>query len=193
MKEINKCIFPLFVFLLIEAILLSSCVPSEISSTPSSTVIGTTPAITTTPSTIVVSVVSSSSEPAPSTSTPVVTSTADSDPGSLRQCMNDAFSGTVITFDPSVFPPSNPARIVIKSPPLSITRGNITIDASNAGVILDGSEFEGLTNGIDILSDNNVIMGLQVVNFSNGIGVSVKNMLLAEIVSWGLDQQGRVM
>jgi len=49
-------------------------------------------------------------------------------------------NGDVIGFDTGVFPPSNPQTITITSGELpAIKQGNLTIDASNAGVILDGS------------------------------------------------------
>ncbi len=42
----------------------------------------------------------------------------------------------------------------------------MAIDASNAGVILDGSEIPGSTYGLHLLSNNNTIRGLQIVGFS---------------------------
>ncbi|MFQ6100508.1 MAG: hypothetical protein ACE5OS_04660 [Anaerolineae bacterium] len=47
----------------------------------------------------------------PQGKTIVVTSTADSGPGSLRQALLDAESGDTINFDPNVFPPSAPVII----------------------------------------------------------------------------------
>ena len=104
----------------------------------------------------------------------LVTSAADSGPGTLRQALLEAQSGDTITFDPSVFPPDAPATISLSNglPPLGL--GYMTIDASNAGVILDGSnitvpEFQ---HGITITSDNNIVRGLQIVGFSDaGIGL----------------------
>jgi len=52
-----------------------------------------------------------------------------------------------------------------------ITQGYLTIDASNAGVILDGSQTSGdWTVGFEITSKHNTIQGLQVVHFS-GYGI----------------------
>lgn len=102
----------------------------------------------------------------------VVTSTADSGPGTLRQALLDAQGGDTITFDPTVFPPDKPATIFLEtedeaSSLPSIEQGNITIDASNAGVILDGSQISGdRVNALDIPSDGNIIRGLQIINFS---------------------------
>ncbi|MCX6137105.1 MAG: FG-GAP-like repeat-containing protein [Ignavibacteriales bacterium] len=94
-----------------------------------------------------------------------VNSRADSGPGTLRQALLDAASGNIIIFDTTAFPSSNPATIALTSRELPVmTRGNITIDASAAGVILDGSS---LTSGcgITISSSYNVVKGLQIINF----------------------------
>jgi parallel beta-helix repeat protein len=71
--------------------------------------------------------------------TRVVTSTADSGPGTLRQALLDAQGGDTITFDPAVFPPTSSMTITLTSGLPDISQGNLTIDGSNAGVILDGS------------------------------------------------------
>ncbi len=103
--------------------------------------------------------------PASRASTCIVTGTADSGLGSLRHCLTNAASGTHVTFDTLVFPPTDPVTIAVLSelPPLG--NGNITIDASNAGVILDGSAAPMGTPGLKVDSDGNVIQGLQIVNF----------------------------
>lgn len=101
----------------------------------------------------------------------IVSSTEDSGPGSLRQALLDAVNGTKITFDTNIFPPGNPATISLTSGALpAITQGSITIDASNAGVILDGSQFTNVY-GIYISSNYNSIKGIQIQNFDNGIGI----------------------
>jgi photosystem II stability/assembly factor-like uncharacterized protein len=97
--------------------------------------------------------------------TVVVISTADAGPGTLREALRQATSGTIITFDPVVFPPTNPATITLTSGGLpTITQGNLTIDASNTGVILDGS---GMTegSGLVIESAGNMIKGMQIIGF----------------------------
>lgn len=115
---------------------------------------------------------STSSEPLHSTL--YVTSTADSGPGTPRQALLDAQSRDTITFDPSVFPPSDPATIFVTSILPGINQGNLTIDASNAGVILDGSNIpEEWAAGLQISSDGNTIQGLQIVNFSPGAGIVI--------------------
>jgi hypothetical protein len=119
--------------------------------------------------------VPSTPTPVPSTPTPVpqgeiiiVTSTADSGPGTLRQALLDAGGGDTITFDPDVFPPDAPATIYLTSGLPHITQGNLAIDASDAGVILDGRDIlEGeWICGLTILSDGNTIRGLQIINFT---------------------------
>jgi hypothetical protein len=102
----------------------------------------------------------------------VVTTTADSGPGSLRQCILDAQSGDTITFDLAVFPPGSPSTITPTSGPLpDISQGALMIDASNTGVILDGSALSD-GHGLHITSDGNVIRGLQVLHFP-GSGIQI--------------------
>ena len=94
----------------------------------------------------------------------VITSTADSGPGTLRQALLEAQSGDTITFDPTVFPPDAPATIYLSSELPFVTQGNLTIDGSDAGVILDGSDIvEGVV--LEIHSDGNTVRGLQILNF----------------------------
>jgi parallel beta-helix repeat protein len=95
----------------------------------------------------------------------VVTSTADSGPGTLRQVLLDAVSGNTIVFDPAVFPPTSPAAIALTSGPLpDITQGNLAIDGSGAGVILDGSNLVS-GDGFHITSNGNTIQGMQILFF----------------------------
>jgi len=96
----------------------------------------------------------------------VVTSTADSGPGTLRQALLDAQPGDTITFDATVFPPAAPVTITLTTPLPMLTQGNLTINASSAGVVLDGSQLSGEdTHGLDISSDGNVVRGLEILNF----------------------------
>jgi len=96
----------------------------------------------------------------------MVRSTADSGPGTLRSCLETTRRGDAITFEPAVFPPGNPARIRLASELPAITAGGVTIDASNAGVILDGGALAGAARGLRLQSNDNRVMGLQIVNFS---------------------------
>ncbi len=97
----------------------------------------------------------------------VVTLIADEGEGSLRTCLETISDGTVITFDPVAFPPKKPATISLKNPlPVVDQKSNITIDASNAGVILNGSQLQGAT-GLDLYVSDSKIMGLQFLNFDN--------------------------
>jgi hypothetical protein len=104
----------------------------------------------------------------------VVTKIADSGPGTLRQALLDAISGDVITFDPypSGFPPNAPATITLLSALPELSRGNLTIDASDAGVILNGKDITSpdLQYGLSISSNRNIIRGLQIIGFS-GAGI----------------------
>jgi len=113
--------------------------------------------------------------PAPG-KTIVVNSTADSGSGTLRQALLDAQSGDTITFDPAVFPPSAPATIYLTTSLPLISQGNLKIDASNGGVILDGSNILSTgdwISGLEINSDGNIIQGLQIVNFSPAVGIAL--------------------
>ncbi len=113
-------------------------------------------------------------QPATATSSCRVTSVADRGPGSLRACLESAIGGTTIDFDPAVFPPDRPVVIELEDPLPAIRQGRITIDASNAGVILDGRRLRS-GNGLRVESDENVVMGLQVLRFpESGIVVMGK-------------------
>jgi len=103
----------------------------------------------------------------------IITNTTDSGLGTFRWALQTARSGDVITFDPEVFPPDAPATIQPETELPAITGGNVTIDASNAGVILDGDRMpERFAHALEVHSDGNVIMGLQIVRFV-GAGLAV--------------------
>src|SRR3990172_4431005 len=117
------------------------------------------------------------STPTPQGRTLIVTSSADSGPGTLRQALQDAQNGDTITFDPAIFPPDAPVTIFTESELPHILQGNVTIDASNAGLILDGSKATNPTGewvtGLQIVySDSNIIRGMQITNFS-GPGIAI--------------------
>ena len=67
----------------------------------------------------------------------VVTSTLDSGPGSLRQCMLDLQAGATITFDTAIFPPTSPVTITILDSLPYISRDNVTIDAGPGVALVD--------------------------------------------------------
>jgi hypothetical protein len=98
----------------------------------------------------------------------VITSAADSGPGTLREALESLADGDAITFDPTVFPPAAPATIQVTTVLPHIKHNGIVIDASNAGVVLDGSRLSGLfESGLEIEepSKGNTIRGMQIVNF----------------------------
>lgn len=96
----------------------------------------------------------------------IVTSAEDSGEGTLRLALQTARRGDVIVFDPEGFPPDEPKSIYLQSELPRLTQGNLTIDASNAGAVLDGSHAEDdqYLAGLNIQSSNNKIMGLQIIN-----------------------------
>jgi hypothetical protein len=100
----------------------------------------------------------------------IVTSPADEGPGTFRQALLEAQPGDTITFDPLVFPPEDPTTITVLSGLPGLAQGQVTIDASHAGVILDGSRLprEGQAPGLDITSSGNRILGLQILHFAGG-------------------------
>lgn len=100
-----------------------------------------------------------------------VSSPADSGTGTLRDCMAKAAAGDKILFDSTVFPPGAPNTITITSSQLpNITVNNLLIDASNAGVILNGSGLSGSPIGFTIYGAQGVtIRGFQIINFEIGI------------------------
>jgi len=111
--------------------------------------------------------------PRPSTpvrqeNTVVVTSAADGGPGTLRQALLDAQAGDTITFHTSVFSPTAPVTISLASELPGINANSLTLDASNAGVILDGSHLSGdWQRGLQIVSSQgSTVRGLQIANFS---------------------------
>jgi hypothetical protein len=106
----------------------------------------------------------------------IVTSANDSGNGTLQQALTDAQPGDIITFDPSVFPPDNPTTIVLTNGLPEINQGYLTIDASNAGVILDGCKITTpeSVHGLSITSNNNIVRGLQITGFSDA-GIALYN------------------
>lgn len=100
-----------------------------------------------------------------------VVSPSDSGLGTLRQALLDATAGDTIRFEPSFFPPGSPATILLQSALPTLSQDNVTIDASDAGVILDGTRV--FTNGLAITADGCTIWGLTIQNFSsNGIFIA---------------------
>jgi hypothetical protein len=103
----------------------------------------------------------------------VVTSTANDGYGTLRWAMANAGSGDTIRFNTDVFPPAMPATISVTYQLPSLV-GSVTIDASNAGVILDGSGI-GLTPEAVLVDDVSLTLdgGPDLIingDFSTGLG-----------------------
>jgi hypothetical protein len=105
-----------------------------------------------------------------------VTSAADSGPDTLRDLLARSAGGDTIIFDAQVFPPDAPVTIRLTSELPVLNQGGVTIDASDANVILDGSATPDGTNGLSIGSSNNTVMGLQILHFpGTGIGLGGHN------------------
>ena len=80
--------------------------------------------------------------------------------------------------------------IPLGSPLPPLTQGQISVDGSGAGVILNGSQVErqasGGPVGISITSDGNAVRGLQIVGFA-GSAISIApgsdNRIVANVLS----------
>jgi len=114
---------------------------------------------------------------APSAMACTATSAADSGAGTLRACLQTAGSGATIDFSPTAFPPASPVTITLLTP-LPHLPGNVTLDASNAGVILDGSSLGEGDWGLALTSDGNVVRGLQLTGCGTAILVMGKNNVI---------------
>ncbi len=99
-----------------------------------------------------------------------VTSSDFSGPGTLFECLSQIQPGGTIDFDTSVFSPTAPATIMLEGNLPELTAGSITIDGSNAGVVLDGNH--QVDQGLVVSSSYNTVMGLQFTNF-NGCGIQI--------------------
>ena len=101
----------LFLVIIILILALNGCGPSP-SPTDTQVVPLTASSI---PSTLVHATPTPTLMPIPKGKTIVVTSAADSGPGTLRQALLDAENGDTIIFDATVFPPTNPTTIYVVS------------------------------------------------------------------------------
>lgn len=78
-----------------------------------------------------------------------------------------------ITFDPAVFPPSEPETITLTQGRLPALTATFTqILAADAGVILDGEGNTGLGDGLVLEGDNTAVRGLAIVGFPGGACVA---------------------
>lgn len=177
----KQSVFSVLCLLLSLSIILSACdaqPPPTSIPTSSATIQPTNTQVPTSTATLLLT---SSFTPSPTiTQTPttipdfVITRPLDAGSGSLREVLLNAQPGDIIIFDSLIFPPDNPVTIVLESALPEIAHGNLSIDASNAGVILDGSNLPSGTDGLHITSDGNSIKGLQIINFP-GDGIEITN------------------
>ena len=126
----------------------------------------------------------------PQGKTILITSAADSGPGTLRQAILDVNAGDSITFEEAVFPQDNPTTIYPLSVLPPFQTGGVTLDARGAGVIIDGSQMpDGWDSAIQLLSNNNAVYGSQITGFTGAaIQVSIgDNNIIQENVIGGSD------
>lgn len=103
----------------------------------------------------------------------VVTNPANSGTGTLRWALLNVTADSTITFDTAVFPPGAPTTILAPTALPPLDDNNVTVDGSNAGVILDGSQAPAGTHGLTLTADGGTVRGLRIQNFSgNGIVVT---------------------
>jgi parallel beta-helix repeat protein len=98
----------------------------------------------------------------------VVTTLADSGPGSLRQAILDANASAaadVITFVPGLA-----GLIVLQTPLPTLNGAGDTIDGTGAAVVLDGSTASGVA--VQVQQSNVTVRGLTIQNFSDS-GIAV--------------------
>jgi hypothetical protein len=96
----------------------------------------------------------------------VVSNDYDAGAGSLTACLNSIGPGGVVTFDPAVFPPESPRGLLLMAPLPPLAQGGVTIDGSDAGVVLDGVRLGASDVGLTVVSDGNVISGLGWMHFA---------------------------
>ena len=111
------------------------------------------------------------------TNTIIVTNTDNDGPGSFRNALLSAQSGTRIEFDPDVFPLEDPQVIYITEELPEITQGGIVIDAGNAGVILDGSRSDVTSR---VWFDNLEFRINDEVIFSSSLDQDIENWKMDE-------------
>jgi hypothetical protein len=125
-------------------------------------------------------------------------------PGTLRECLENALSGQTITFDPAIFLPDTPATIALTNPLPVITQGNLTIDGTSAGVIIDGSGIAEDANCLLLASNGNTVRGLRIgecawcgVSVSGADNTVADNVLFssagAGVALWGTDTYSNIV
>ena len=120
----------------------------------------------------------------------VVTTVADSGPGSLRQAIIDANADgvvTAITFDPTVFPlpPALPGVVAPLTALPNLTDPGDAIDGTGAGVVIDGINFTTADRiaGMRVRASNVTIQGLTFRNFSGNDAVVVEGRDTTPVVT----------
>jgi parallel beta-helix repeat protein len=112
--------------------------------------------------------------PLDSPGTLVVASTTDSGPGTLRWALANSVVSDTILFDTAVFPLTSPVTISLSNALPAIITDGLTIDASNAGVVLNGSGLSNSEDGLIVNGASRVtICGLQILNFPED-GINIK-------------------
>jgi len=88
------------------------------------------------------------------------------------------YSPETVVFHPFVFPPASPATIALSDELPSLDTGDDTVDASAAGVAVQGGGWDAF-NCFVVESDNNAIKRLVIHNCRNGVLVRGRNNTVA--------------
>ena len=115
----------------------------------------------------------------------VVTSTANSGAGTLRQAILDANAdgaANTIIFDPAIFPSASPASINLTTVLPIMTGVGDSIDATGAGVRLSGTALPRAASGYRIRGSNITIRGLIIENMPND-GIRIDTQSASPIVT----------
>ncbi|HEX9833549.1 MAG TPA: right-handed parallel beta-helix repeat-containing protein, partial [Mycobacterium sp.] len=91
----------------------------------------------------------------------LVATTEASGPGSVQDCLSGARTGTIVTFDPSVFPSAEPATIELAR--TVVLASGATLDGSGAGVVLDGG---GKVDVGIAMNGGSTVRGLTLTGFT---------------------------
>lgn len=88
-----------------------------------------------------------------------------------------------IAFSPATFPPaSNVSLLVLGLPLPAITRANVNVDATGAGVVVDGSALAGTADGLMLNGPAGAVRGMKVQRFAGacvslgGVGTRAENI-----------------
>ncbi|MBN1483685.1 MAG: right-handed parallel beta-helix repeat-containing protein [Chloroflexia bacterium] len=110
-----------------------------------------------------------------------VASTADDgqDMGSLRFALDYARPTDTVGFSPTVFPPADPAVISLTAP-ITISQDDLTLDGTNAGVVLDGTDMLLGDYALVLTANRCQVLGLEIRNAPGGLLIGGDDNVIGE-------------